>query len=201
MSPWLRARIPWTCSKRRSTTRAATRLAPPESVNGGRRCFGIDSQRHRRQKSVRVRAVAQPAQANHGRRAVLPVENVVFTLQRAVHLEASGVRRKLRHIRGDLFGEKELSRMRHVAAQMNFQVDVYGAAEVPTRIDGGKFSDTLLAGQLYAPQEAHCIDLPPARRPHASRPPRPVGTARVVGGEARVDAQRIAMPDVQGGVL
>jgi hypothetical protein len=76
---------------------------------------------------------------------MLPVENVVPTLQRAMHFQARGVRRKLRHIRGYFFRQEKLSGMRRVSAQMNFQADVYGAAEIPARIDGGEFGGAVTA--------------------------------------------------------
>jgi len=81
-------------------------LPRPEPTDGVGRSFRIDRQRYRSQESAGVRAVFEPSQVHHRSAAMLRLENVVFTLKRAMYIEARGVWRELRNLFGDIFGEE-----------------------------------------------------------------------------------------------
>jgi hypothetical protein len=122
----------------------------------------------RRQKATRVRAFAQAFQCHESRTAVLRTEDHVFALQCPVNSGMGGIRRHLCHVRRNVFGEKQLPCVRHMAAPvclihrfaapMNLQMNMNGPPLIPPRVDGSEIHDALFSAQLNAAQKTRFID-------------------------------------------
>src|SRR5690606_16647010 len=92
----------------------------------------------------------------------------------------AGIRFDLLHCGGDLLGEVHLGDQQGGGVEMDAEVDVDGAADVPAGVDGGERAPPLGVADLEAAQVG---------------PAAGVGAARLAG-EAGVGAGRVGVPDV-----
>jgi len=162
---------------------------------------------------------------------MLPVENAVLALQRAMYFEARCVRFNFRHVGRDFFGKEELPGVTYVIAEVNLEMNMNRAARIPARIKRSEFNPATVIGDLHSAQKAARVQMSwtwrprpigwpeaarvesrplfvrarparPARSP--SEQPRPHATGRSIRihrREARVHTQRIAVPDIDGRII
>jgi hypothetical protein len=158
---------------------------------------------------------------------VLSAENAVFTLQRSVHAEASGVGRKLCDAHGNFLWKEKLTGVADMAAYIrrftcleigvNLEMNVNGAAGIPARVQRPELHTAQFVGTLYAAQKAGGIQVAMfglrrhgragiAGVEHGWTKTAAAGraTRRSIGIHFRktgIDAEGIAMPNVDGGVF